>query len=331
MSKNKILIVENTETGEQYKQLVERELDIEVIWVRTESEALEAVENNFIKIAVLDQRLSPGELGTEVYKKIRERQPNILGIMISGKAGGSEVYEALSHLKFFKFVDKENILELPESIREALEAYNIPRFTKRINSQRKLIHQFRKGFSIFPNFEVYLLDIKLLDENYIFEDRWVERMSVEAGNNLSNEFEIEFKNNVELEKKSTLELTTKYSNTLKLLKNSLSSELAGKLNSEIRSKESSEIRIKSKITQSLSVPPIPSDVKLDYLASKSFQTNQVYEKYICHIEIVCKHCSIPEIMPIILYFPISKIAKRQIDILRSGKETVIPTGFTRTI
>lgn len=329
MANNIVLIVENTDAGYRYKQLLENELGVEVIWVKTEKEAIETVESNFIKVAVLDQRLTPPELGTEVFKKLKKIQPNIMGIMFSGRAQAKELNEAKEKLQYYKFVDKNDVLdELPESVREALEIYNFPSPHPKTNYQRKLIYEFRKSkFSFLHKFEVYLISSNLLEEHFVFDDRWAERMSVAAGDNVTREFEIEFKKTAELEVKSLTELETKFTSKVKVLQNTIGNEIAGKLSTELKTKESNEIRIKAKITNQLSVPAIPSDVKQDYLASKSFETNQVYEKHIFIIEVLCNYCLVPETIPIVLFVPTNKIWKRQIDVLRSGQKTIIDIGI----
>ena len=72
MANNKILIVENEESGKVYKEILERALNVEVFWARNKDEAIHIVENNHIKVALLDQRLEAGELGTEVWKIIEQ-------------------------------------------------------------------------------------------------------------------------------------------------------------------------------------------------------------------------------------------------------------------
>ena len=65
----------------------------------------------------------------------------------------------------------------------------------------------------------------------------------------------------------------------------------------------------------------------DYLAYKSFQVNQLYQKSLNILEIVCPECDNSDIYAVISYAPRLRVAKRQVDVLRSGKRNIIDCGF----
>ena len=91
MKKSSILIVENDDVGRIYKETIEDILNIDVFWAKNENEAINIIENNYIKVALLDQRLDAGELGTDVLEKLRKIQPNVIAIMLTGKAHNEEI------------------------------------------------------------------------------------------------------------------------------------------------------------------------------------------------------------------------------------------------
>lgn len=142
MASNKILIVENEESGKIYKEILERALNVEVFWARNKDEAIHIVENNHIKVALLDQRLEAGELGTEVWKIIRDKQGDIKPIMLTGRARREEVGEGIK-LGYVDYIDKFVDLDrLPESVIKALESYNSTSLNSRIDRKFKLLFEF---------------------------------------------------------------------------------------------------------------------------------------------------------------------------------------------
>jgi ActR/RegA family two-component response regulator len=327
MTSNKILIVENEESGKVYKEILERALNVEVFWARNKDEAIHIVENNHIKVALLDQRLEAGELGTEVWKIIRDKQKDIKPIMLTGRAHRDEVGEAIK-LGYVDYIDKlADLVKLPESVIKALESYNSTLLNSRIDRKFKLLFEFYKGINFLKKYKVYLISQILLDKDYVFEDKWIEKLSVEAGQTIEHEIEFEFEDRVEIEHQIQEELVSKYSLKVEVLKNAIEGGLTGTLKQEKRTKVIKSSGEKTKFKESLSLPAIPSDVDQDYLASKSFQINQVYERYQNIIEIVCPECKASEIRSIIFHIPTTKIAKRQIDVLKSGKRTTIDTGI----
>ena len=326
MTKNNILIVENTDVGRIYKETIEGTLNVDVFWAKNENEAINIIENNYIKVALLDQRLDAGELGTEVLKKLRKIQKNVIPIMLTGKAHQDEIGNAMS-MGYFKYVDKKNIENLPEDIMRAIEVHNLNLLDSLRDGKQQLIFKFYKGFNLFNKYKVYLISQSLLDKEFIFEDKWVEKLSVEAGKTIENEIEFELENEIVIGDKSVAELITKYSININGLKNSLKNEMSGSIKQEIMTQKINRQKKTTKLKMELTLPPIPQDVNQDYLASKSFQVNQVYYKYSNVIEVVCPECKTPERHSLISYIPISKISKRQVDVLKSGQKEIIEIGI----
>lgn len=325
MPDNKVLILEDREEGQGYKELLESRLKIEAFWAKNEGEAISIVESNFIKVAVLDQRLEADVLGTKVFEKIRKLQPRLLAIMLSRQATEEDLGRSVD-LGYFKYLNKRDILELPEIVMDALEKANIELLKSRTDTSRHLIASFRNGFFVWQKYQVFLVSRSLIDSEFIFEDRWSQLITLEAGQQFNRELGFDMETSVVLETKSSVELETKYSLKLEGLKNSLGSDLSSKAGFEVKSSESQRFAKKVKFGEVWTGPTIPTEVGKEYLASKSYEVNQVYEKYQNILEILCPYCNTSETFSVISYAPTRKVRRRQIDYFNTGRKQVIDTG-----
>lgn len=328
MASNNILLLEDRDEGQRFKELLEDTLNVNVIWVRNSNDAIKAVEENYIKVALLDQRLEPGELGTEIFKKIRKIQHNFIPIMLTSRARDEEVGEAIN-LKYYKYVNKSDTEQLPDIVLNALIQHNLDLASSKVRVKKKLIHQFkRKGINPFrAKYQVYLISMYLLDDQFMFDDKWLEILSVDAGKSIEKEHEMSFENTVKFENKTITELSNKYSIGIEIFSNKLKNELSEKISTDEHQGVTTINKKSSKIKIALSLPAIPPDVNQNYLASKSFQTNQVYEKHLNILEILCPECKLSETISLITYNPLPKVAKRQVDIERDGNKKIIDCGI----
>jgi len=327
MPSNAVLIVEDKDEGAQFKELLEQTLTLEVFWARDGEEAVKVVENNLVKVAVLDQRLEKTqELGTELYAKLRNIRPEIKGIMFSAVATQEDIGHALS-LGFSKYLNKTKILDLPQEVLEVLAAANVALAKAGSDASRRLLYTFRKGAFSFKKFKVFLIRRSLIDKDFIFDGGWKEIHTLEAGHQSNEEREFELETEMVIEVKSSSELEAKYSLKSEALKNALENELVAKTTHERKVSESVKRKEKAKFSELWAALPIPEEVGKDHLVSKSFQGNQVYEKYLNVLEVVCPYCEIPDTLSILSYTPTRRVARRQVNHYNSGRAEYINTGI----
>lgn len=321
------MVVEDRDEGAQFKELLEQTLKVAIFWARDGKEAAEIVENNLIKVAVLDQRLEKThELGTELYAQLKNIRPEIKAIMFSAVATQGDIGHALS-LGFSKYINKTDILELPEAVLEVLATANVALAKSGADTSRRLIHTFRKSYFSLKQFKVFLVRRSLIDKDFIFEDGWKEIQSLEAGHQSSEEREFELETEMVIEVKSSVELESKYSLKSEVLKNSLENELTAKTAHERKISEGVKKKEKAKFSELWAALPIPEEVGKDHLVSKSFQANQVYEKYLNVVEVVCPHCEVSETLSMLSYTPTRRVSRRQVDYYKSGRVEHINTGI----
>lgn len=326
MSSNGVLIVEDKDEGAQFKELLEDTLNVEVFWARDVKEAVEIVENNFIKVAVLDQVLEDTrELGTTLFTKLKSLQPNIKAIMFSYKAAQADIGHAVD-LGFFKYLHKKDILKLPETVMEALGAANVLLAKSGADTSRRLILSHRKDTFSLRKFKVFLVRRSVIEKDFIFEDGWEELKALEAGHQSNEEVELELETEMVIEVKSSFDLESKYSLKSEVLKNSLENALTIKTAHETTVSKTVKRREKAKFSDLWVALPIPEEVGKDHLVSKSFQANQVYEKYLNVLEIICPYCKVPETLSVLSYTPTRRVARRQVNYYKSGRTESVNTG-----
>ena len=100
-----ILIVDDVEVAaNDFAALIKANLRFNVIAVSTSVEAIEVVKKHNIRVVVLDQ-VMPGKKGTDLYKEIKNINPSIKAIMLTGEASSDEVGLAM-RLGFSNYLNK---------------------------------------------------------------------------------------------------------------------------------------------------------------------------------------------------------------------------------
>lgn len=127
------------------KRLLRRE-PYTVITASSGPEALILIDQHVIQVAISDQRM-PGMAGTEFLRKVKERQPETIRVVLSGYADLASILEAINKGEIYRFLTKPwNDEELKVSIRQCLEQYALRlenrELTRRVEEQNaRLRHE----------------------------------------------------------------------------------------------------------------------------------------------------------------------------------------------
>lgn len=78
-----LFVDDDKDAAREYAELVESFTRLRPLVCSTQDEAIEAVKNNQIAVAVLDQRMPEVE-GTDLYRALRAVSPRLRAIMLSG-------------------------------------------------------------------------------------------------------------------------------------------------------------------------------------------------------------------------------------------------------
>ena len=90
-----IVVDDDKQAARAFAELIEAKLKISVRSETEPNEVLKLVAGENIKVIVLDQRM-PELSGTELYKKIKNINPHIVALMLTGEAERKEVCDAIS-------------------------------------------------------------------------------------------------------------------------------------------------------------------------------------------------------------------------------------------
>ncbi len=323
----KILLIENkVESAKLYIDALESSLNVSVFHAKNEKEALNIIEDELIKVAIIDQRLDNNELGTDIFKKITKRRKDIVAILLSAVAENTEVGEAMQ-MGFYTFINKlDGIASLPETVVDAIHKYDKDLIKNNTDRNKELLGSFRLSkLSFSKKMKVYRISRIAIDMSYIFEDDWKEIASIDAGKTYSETETYTYEKEIKFENKTLIETLNKSSITMKKLPITFKNDLSVKLNTEFRTLFSSRFKSESSIQISMKLPDIPTDTEANYLINKSYQIAQVYKKYLYLMRLDCPFCNTPEIIPLKVFIPTNKIGKRQVDSYKNGKIEILNT------
>jgi response regulator RpfG family c-di-GMP phosphodiesterase len=96
-------------------------------------QAIELIEREQVKVVVTDQRM-PEMSGVDMLSSIRERNPSIVRMMLTGYTEMNNAVEAINRGELFRLITKPwNDDELKATLRQACDHYDLKREIKRLN------------------------------------------------------------------------------------------------------------------------------------------------------------------------------------------------------
>lgn len=111
------------------KRLLRKE-DYTVLTATSGSEGLSLLEKQPVQVVISDQRM-PEMTGTEFLKKVKERYPNTIRVILSGYAEAPALLGAINEGEVFRFLTKPwNDEELKAEIQQCLAQYDLATRTR---------------------------------------------------------------------------------------------------------------------------------------------------------------------------------------------------------
>ena len=116
-----VLVVDDVPSAaEDYAKIISAKLGLKTIFTTDPQKAENIVRNSDLKVVVLDQ-VMPVK-GTELLPKLKEINPQIKSLMLTGEASNEEIGSAVN-LGFDGFLDKKQIAELENKVRSLYADY----------------------------------------------------------------------------------------------------------------------------------------------------------------------------------------------------------------
>jgi YesN/AraC family two-component response regulator len=125
MAKNTLLVVDDQKMILSALKRLLRGMDVECFFALTGREALSIIENNEIHVILSDLNM-PVMNGIELLKRVKEMQPEIIRLILSGNSESQTVLKAINDGNILRCILKpwDNI-ELITVLKQALDLYNL--------------------------------------------------------------------------------------------------------------------------------------------------------------------------------------------------------------
>lgn len=318
---NKILLIENENSGKSYRELLLKSIEnIDVVWVKGRSDAITAFKNNHYKIVVYDQRLDNNELGTDIMLDLKKLDANILGIMLSAYATPQDTTQAGKDGILFDYCNKNEVQKLPIKIMEALKYYDISKALN-VKQEKSYIGKIYRNKLPFYPVKFYIISKILIDSNYVFDNSWEDLYMINAGEEQCQKKSIEIS--------TTIKITNDYNHSFEgdisnqKLERLIDTKFKSYISFSANENYEEHKKIVEEVVKNYKMPPIPNSVDEDYLTTTILQGGQVYKKFNIEILQECTLCKIPTYHCFTIYVPTNKQRLRKINTYRFGKQEII--------
>ncbi len=304
MNKFHIIVVDDdANAAKAFAELIEAKLKIPVYSEADPNEVLKIISQNETKVVILDQRM-PLMNGTELYKRIKEINPFVKALMLTGEADRQEVADAISKLKYFDYIEKNDIRDLPNKVISALSAYE--RMVADKHSTSITINRWNLWRTRFFTRRYEIISIEEVSNNVVFSNKWkvkFELIATEQEVEDSYEYEDDLIIGDEFELKTNIasSITAK---VLPTLKSDINAAITKRYNLTSEKKSKKSKRNKRTFRLQDGVVNGKSAIK------KLFEYTPVYVHYRLVLKKECRLCRQISIIPLDVYKRIPIIATR---------------------
>ncbi|GAA2464851.1 response regulator transcription factor [Winogradskya humida] len=314
-----VLFVDDDLTlAEGYARVVRNQLHVRTHASDSFEESLVLVARNAIRVVVIDQRM-PEITGTELMRRIHQLDQRVRVIILSGRAGESEIIEAYED-GVTKFLRKDSWRStLVGTVQDQLLEYEAE-LTSSFNAEDvgKPLFEVRVGLPLLgERIAFYLLSREKLDDAFVSPSSWHSFGNIDAGVEKEITYEVEWKETEEEISKSSVTLGSEIGVTAgKLTK--LASKLKADITESHEFKTVTERRSKTTARTKVSLPAEPSDPNQVHVAARSYEVAPVFFLVRSLLLSHCSTCQHKALVKIDSYIPSSRYASRQIDYLSDG-------------
>lgn len=319
---SEILVVDDIESAaNDFAGLIKENLRFNVIAVSSSAEAIEVVKNNNIRVVILDQ-VMPEKKGTDLYKEIKNINPSIKAIMLTGEASSDDVGLAM-RLGFSSYLNKGEILKLPEVVLSLYIQYEIDILKKySLNKSVLLYRDWKHLFCV----KYFLVNTYLINGDIIKEGEKEVILDIVVGQDIEDAKKYRFEDTVRLE--SSLE--SKLQSEMNLSSLGIR-ELKSKINSELVTKYSKSYTFTSEYTmasqQKFRLPEQPIDTNTKYITRRVIERSPIYKEFRVIIAKQCLLCKDVKIYATIVSKQTNRFSSKQIDYFSDNTHIVNNLGM----
>lgn len=324
-----ILIVDDqVDAADEYRRFVYSKTKISTCSTSDPLEALEITRNNPIKIAILDQKM-PNKKGTDLFAEIREINPLIKAIMLTGEADTEEVAKALS-LGYSDYIHKSDISKLPNRIFYYYAQCQNEIATNQIdNKPLVLFKENRGGWFLSHQIEFKLISLELLDDEFILPNTWETILLINSGEKQSYTYTFDATKKILIEGEEQNIISAKLGLTVEgVLK--FSDNLEGSINQKFHHQIIEESKKTISVNREYQLP-VDNTNNSKYVKSRRFERAKVYRKIRATVGVYCDCCKMTKYHFFNVLQLTNNVATRQVDYFSDNTQNTVNTGIGYSI
>jgi YesN/AraC family two-component response regulator len=318
-----ILVVEDEQrAGNSFATTIRETTGLDTVYTDNPDKAIEIAKSNHLKVAVLDQQM-PRKSGTDLFRELREIEPDLRGILFSGKAKFEDLTVAIRD-DICEFINKNDVAKLPERVM-AHYFDALADISQRAAKNPTRLSDYRSGFSWRgPRVQLELLSIMQApeEEKVVLDADFKTFLRLDVGETKKESASVRLSSEVLIEQESVSKLSSSAA-----LKYSLISELKAAV--ETSQREAVKERVSQateRVTeQTYTLPPDPAWVEPSVRA-RHLQAAPIYKRVRMLVRTNCECCGMTRHESIYALVPTGDIRTRQVDYLSDNTTRIITTG-----
>lgn len=310
-----IVIDDAPNAANDFAELIEAQTGFKVKPFDNPNELLDYVAHVNVKVAVIDQ-VMPVMKGTELFNKIRQIDPNVLAIMLTGEATKEELAKAIN-VGFSSYLSKNEISKLSNFVLDLFTKYEVAISKELKNAPAKKLFSFwRHPFTTCDIVSCMPYGGMVVSE----EGECI--LDIYAGQEKEWNIISSIDNKIQIEKRIEQKLKTEFSISAQ--------QISESINSSIIAQSSKLYSISSQHTESQKLSyklPESHNQESTYVSRRVIEQFPIYQLYRIVLRRICRICKQAKHISIIVSKQTSKFQTRQIDHMSDGSTREIDLGI----
>lgn len=323
MSFEVLVVDDNKQAAVEFARLVTVKTKLSAVATDDPTEAVQLVKSNPIKVALLDQRM-PKRDGTVLFGDLRQIDPLLKAIMLTGEADAQEVGEALS-LGFSDYIHKSEVDTISPRVLLHYCSYHID-VAEQSTLTNKALYTIRRGpFWARHIIDFVLISADLLDEQYVTSDSWRTIVKIDAGERAKRTISRHKVSRLVIEAEEKAKLYAGVSAKVPIVEG-LTAKLEKTIEDRFKATSLSEDSSADTVEREFKLPDEPEDPQTLHVKSRQYEQAPVYQQIRLVIRKTCSCCNSSDVFVLNVNLLTSKVATRQIDFMNDGNSKITETG-----
>ena len=314
-----VLVVDDSiDQARECAELIRNRCGLSTTFATNAEKAIEIIKKHPIKVAVLDQVMAPIS-GTELFDMVRKFDDNIRMVLYSIQ-GTSADFAKAQQQGFDALLVKTDWEKLPDTILSLCMKYST--MMSAVSGSVLLVDS--KGRFKKYSITYTMLHYTVLDAEFTYENKWITRQMIEAGEkvtlekNIDYEKEFTFSDNFAFKADFTSEMSSEKFLTLK-------TGLSSQLEEQIQSKYSERIKVAINRIRELTLPETSG--QSPKIVSRCYECAQVFLQIKAYIKKSFTCCGEDSIYATTVYFPVPRVKYRFVEYYEKGSPATIDSGI----